>query len=339
MKDNLPFPLLRVVQGTAYTVIILLGVRASSPILGPLLFGLMLSYALVSFPLWLMERLKLSKSGAVGVTVIALATTGLSLVLAMQIGITRMATRLPIYAQRLASLAELVTGFLIAHGVEPTSFSLKRVLTIERLREIALSIVPTAWEIIFTSFLVVLLALLLAIEMLPDAGAKRSPIGELLSKHGSYSKRYMAVTVKSGGINSLMNMVFMLAIGVDGAILWTLLYFFLNFIPNVGFTIALLPPTITTLLMYGWKKGLAVAVGLIITNLIVDNIVTPYFAKRSLKVSFLELTLSLVAWSLLLGLIGAIIAIPLTVALRDFFAEKWAKGQLDMGLQDNLSRL
>ena len=53
------------------------------------------------------------------------------------------------------------------------------------------------------------------------------------------------------------------------------------------------------------------------TNLFVDNVVTPFFAKRAMKISFLELTLSLVGWSFLLGVAEAIIAIPLTLALKD----------------------
>ena len=272
--------------------------------------------------------IKLSKSAAIGVTAIALATTGLAIVFSMQAEIAKLATRLPIYAQRLASLAEQVTSFLIVHGVEPANFSVKNALTPERLHVIVVLFVPAAWTIVMTGFLVFFLAFLLVIEMLHDAGAKPSWIGEALSNHGSYSKRYVAVTAKSAGINSLMNLAFMLAMGVDDAILWTLLCFFLNFIPSVGFIIALVPPTVATLLMYGWKRALVVAVGLIITSLIVANIVTPYLAKRSLKISFLEITLSLVVWLFLLGLTGAIIAIPLSLAIRDFLAENFGEVQL-----------
>jgi len=55
-----------------------------------------------------------------------------------------------------------------------------------------------------------------------------------------------------------------------------------------------------------------------VTNLIVDNVVTPIFMKHAVDVSFLDITLSLVAWAYLLGLTGAILAIPLTLALRKF---------------------
>jgi AI-2 transport protein TqsA len=108
--------------------------------------------------------------------------------------------------------------------------------------------------------------------------------------------------------------------GVDTPFVWSFLYFFLDFIPTLGFVIALVPPTFVTLLMYGWKRALVVAAGLILTNLIVDNVITPIFMKHAVDVSFLDITLSLVLWAFLLGLTGAILAIPLTLALRKFAA-------------------
>jgi predicted PurR-regulated permease PerM len=70
--------------------------------------------------------------------------------------------------------------------------------------------------------------------------------------------------------------------------------------------------------MYGWKRALIVAGGLILTNLIVDNVVTPIFMQHAVNVSFLEITLSLIGWAFLLGLTGAVLAIPLTLALKKF---------------------
>jgi AI-2 transport protein TqsA len=61
--------------------------------------------------------------------------------------------------------------------------------------------------------------------------------------------------------------------------------------------------------------------GLILTNVIVDNVVKPIFMKHAIDVSFLEFTLSLVLWAFLLGLTGAILAIPLTLALRKLIAK------------------
>jgi AI-2 transport protein TqsA len=102
----------------------------------------------------------------------------------------------------------------------------------------------------------------------------------------------------------------------------------LDFIPTPGFIIALVPPTFVTLLMFGWHRALLVAGGLVLTNVIVDNAVTPIFMKQAVDISFLEITLSLMFWTFLLGLTGAILAIPLTLSLRKFIAKGLSNEQL-----------
>ena len=161
-----------------------------------------------------------------------------------------------------------------------------------------------------------------------DGGVNRSALAERMSYYGSGAGNYVAVTARSAGINALMNLAFLIVMGVETPVVWSFLYFFLDFIPTLGFLIALVPPTFVTLLMFGWKSALLVAFGLILTNLIVDNVVTPIFMKQAVDVSFLEITLSLVGWTFLLGLMGAIVAVPLTMALKKFVAESLRSEQV-----------
>jgi len=103
---------------------------------------------------------------------------------------------------------------------------------------------------------------------------------------------------------------------VDFPFVWCFLYFLLQFIPNFGFVIALVPPSLVALLMLGWKRALLVAGGLIVTQMAGDYVVRPMLMKKGLHISLLEIMLSVVIWGFLLGLPGAILAIPLTLALR-----------------------
>jgi len=83
MKDSSPSPFLRFLQGAAWTVIILWGIRTASPVLGPLLLGLLLAYAVVPFPKWLMKRFKFREGTAIATTAVAVAAAGLYLVVAL----------------------------------------------------------------------------------------------------------------------------------------------------------------------------------------------------------------------------------------------------------------
>jgi AI-2 transport protein TqsA len=330
MKDSSPSPFLRFLQGAAWIVIILWGIRTASPVLGPLLLGLLLAYAIVPFPKWLMHRFKIRKGKAIALTAAAVAAAGLYLVLAVDLATVRIAAKLPTYEQHLAGLYQQASLFMSAHGIVAPDLSVKNVLTPERLHELTHVLIPEAGAIITGGLLITLLAFLFVMEMAEDIGVKSGHLAESLAYYGSDARSYVAVTAKTAGINALVNLVFLIVMGVDTPFIWCFLYFFLDFIPTLGFVVALVPPTFVTLLMHGWKRALLVACGLILTNVIVDNMVTPMFMKKAVDVSFLEITLSLLGWAFLLGLTGAILAIPLTLALKKFLARGFKEEQLAM---------
>jgi AI-2 transport protein TqsA len=318
MNDSSSSSTFRFLQVSAYAVITLWGIRAASGVLGPLLLGLLLAYAIVPFPEWLMRRFKLTKSAAIAATAVAIVVLGLYLMLSVDLGAVRVAAKLPAYEQHLASLYQQISVSMNAHGMNAPVISVESVLTPERVREIGEVVLPVTVVIISNGILIFLVAFLFVIEMVVNMGEKRSPLAERLHYYQSEARSYVAVTARSAGINALVNLAFLAAMGVDTPVVWCFLYFFLDFIPSVGYILALVPPTLVTLLMYGWKRALVVACGLLLTNLIVDNLVTPMFMKKAVNISFLGITVSLVGWAFLLGLTGAILAIPLTLALRKF---------------------
>ena len=215
MNDTAPYPMLRFVLGAACTIIILAGVKAASAILVPLLLSLLLAYAAVPFPKWLMRRFKLSKAAAIVLTAIAAAAFGLYLLLALDLATLRIAAKLPIYEARLADLYQQIDGYLNSHNIVAPSLSVKSVLTSERLREISRAVLPEAGEIISNGILVGVLAFLFIIEMAGEIGEQAGPLAEKLAYYGSDARSYVTVTAKSAGINALINLVFLVVMGVD----------------------------------------------------------------------------------------------------------------------------
>src|SRR5271167_988785 len=114
MKDSSTWPAVRLLQGTAYAVIILWGVRAASPVLGPLLLGLLLAFALVPFPRWLMRRFKFPKSAAIAVTAATVVASGLFLAFSLDLATVVIEVKLPVYEQRLGSVYEQAENVMSA---------------------------------------------------------------------------------------------------------------------------------------------------------------------------------------------------------------------------------
>jgi predicted PurR-regulated permease PerM len=107
--------------------------------------------------------------------------------------------------------------------------------------------------------------------------------------------------------------IFLLLLGVDYALLWGLLAWFMGYIPSIGFIIALIPPVLMAYAQYGLETALIVLVGYILINGGVQNFIQPKLMGQRLKISPVVVFVGLFIWGYLLGGIGALLAVPLTL--------------------------
>jgi AI-2 transport protein TqsA len=311
-------PMLPLLQGVACIVIILWGVSRTSHLVALVLLGILLACSFLALPEWFMHRFGLGKNTAIGLGVAVLGTVNLVVVFLLYERISRFRAELPVFHQRFVALYESVLVFLNGHGINLASLSSLKLPSSDRILELSRVAIPEAAGFLGDGLLVTLLALVFLVEMVEQSGAKRSPFGEMLRYYGEDVQRYIGISAKTNAIAALANLALFLALGVEFPVLWSVVSFFLRFIPNVGFVIALVPPSLVALLVFGWKRALVVAGGLILINLVMDYVVNPMFMKKGADVSFLEMTLSLVFWGALLGVAGGILAVPLTMVLRKF---------------------
>jgi len=209
-------------------------------------------------------------------------------------------------------------AFLGARGVDTANLSPAGVLVPDRLLDLGRRALPEVGSLLSNGLLITMVAWLVLIEMVEERGVQKGPLAERLAYYGGDVQRYIALSARTGAVNTAANFVWLIVMGVGFPVLWCVLYFFLNFIPTLGFLMAIVPPTLLTLLMFGWQRAVVVACGLVATNLFVDNVITPRLMKNAVDVSFLTITVSMVFWGFLLGPAGAIVAIPLTLSLRKF---------------------
>jgi predicted PurR-regulated permease PerM len=129
-------------------------------------------------------------------------------------------------------------------------------------------------------------------------------------------RQYLIITALTGLGFAVLVYLLMLLVGTDLPLVWAVLAFIMNFVPNVGIILSVIPPVILTLLEWGWQRTLVILAGFLVLNFVVDNLVKPRFMQSGLDVPPLVGLLSLVVWAYLLGPIGTILALPLTIALR-----------------------
>jgi predicted PurR-regulated permease PerM len=126
-------------------------------------------------------------------------------------------------------------------------------------------------------------------------------------------RKYMSILTLVNFLVGFGDFIFLLILGVEYAALWGLLAWLMGYIPSIGFIIALIPPVLMAYAQFGIEMALVVLVGYILINGGVQNIIQPKIMGQGLKISPVVVFIGLFVWGYLLGGIGAILAVPLTM--------------------------
>ena len=128
--------------------------------------------------------------------------------------------------------------------------------------------------------------------------------------------RYIAIKTSVSIGTGIVVTIVLWALKVDFPLLWGLLAMLLNFIPPIGSIIAAVPPVLLAIVQIGPATAGAVAASFFLINMVMGNIVEPRFMGRSLGLSTLVVFLSLVLWGWLLGPVGMLLSVPLTMTAK-----------------------
>ena len=137
----------------------------------------------------------------------------------------------------------------------------------------------------------------------------------------SDTRGYLWITTVLGVVVAILNFVLLWALGVPHPFTWAFLSFVMSYIPNIGFLIALLPPVALAMLQRSLGMVIGVLVGYIVINFVSDNIFKPRFLKSGMDLPVAVSFLSVLVWGFVLGPIGALLAVPMTMMVRSIFLE------------------
>ena len=138
---------------------------------------------------------------------------------------------------------------------------------------------------------------------------------------------YMSLKTVVSLFTGILAGVLVKALNVDYPVLWGLIAFFFNYVPNIGSFIAAVPPVLLALIQYDFKWAMVMAIGYAAINGIIGNFVEPRMMGKGLGLSTLVVFLSLVFWGWVLGPVGMLLSVPLTmivkIALENFEQTRW----------------
>ena len=313
-----PLPFL---VGAAAVVILVAGLRAASGILNPMLMAGFL--ALLFQPLTRrLRRWGMAGGPAVTLVVIGVVISGLLLIAFVGESLRQIAVEFPSTRAELDAVVGGLSATLAKYGIDAGSY-LQSALRGPAVGRAALnvsgSLAATLSNLALTMFIFAfMLGGMWQLERRAHTGARdHSPLAARFLAFSETIRRYMGVRAVLGLVASILNYVLLLVLGVDYALLWAVLSFLLSFVPNIGFTLSLVPPTLLALVDSGWQTALIVFIGYQVINNVLDNVIGPKVVGKQMQMSALLSFLSVIFWAWVLGPTGAILAVPLTVLIRD----------------------
>ena len=311
MPRALP-PLHRLVLLVAGFVIIAAGLRAAASPVNLVLLSMLIAATVYPVPLTLMKR-GWSKQTAVLVTLLGVVVGGIGLLLVLAASLRRLSDNMPVYQEAFTGLVTRVNGALAARGIEASG-----TLSPDPQRVIAAAagLVRGALQALGYGLLTLILVtfLLLSFPLRTSGDAAAGSLDARLDDVTSSVRRFVGISGILGGAQAVGVLLVMLLVGTDAPAVWTVLTFLLAFVPFGGL-IAAIPPTLLTLLEGGGVRAAVVFAAFVVVNLVSDNILKPKFMGSGLGLSPLVIILALMLWSLILGPMGALLAVPLTIAL------------------------
>jgi len=311
-----------VLLGTAAAVLTAAGIRGVADIAGPVFLALILTIA-VSPLRRLLVRRGLPRWLAGLVALVTVNVFLLSMAAAVGYSVAKLATLLPTYEDRFAEIVDDARGWLADLGVgdEQLRAALAKVDLgnfFDLLQSLLSGLLGTVSDLGFVVVLLFFMGLDAAqfADRLREAGRARPDITGALTGFARGTTRYLIVSTVFGLVVAAIDVGVLYLLDIPLPWLWGLLAFITNYIPNVGFFIGLVPPALLGLLDQGVATMVWVIVAYCIINFIIQSIIQPKVVGDAVGLSTTLTFLSLILWAWILGPIGAVLAIPMSLLVK-----------------------
>ncbi|WP_163560350.1 AI-2E family transporter [Halomonas sp. NO4] len=317
---NIP---LNLTLALAALVIIVAGMRAGSSLLVPLMLATFITVVCTAPVQWL-QRLGLSPRLAVWLTLVVIGGLLSLLGLLVVNSFGTFVDALPGIEQKLYDYYLGLLDRLASMGLAIDTNRLAELIDAEQFGSQIPALLGELGNLLMQSIVVALLVIFLLFETLnfrdklSHALANPAPSLRRVREFSLTLKRYLAVKTLISLATGLLVWLACLLVGADFPLLWGVLAFALNYIPNIGSAMAAVPPVLLLLVSPegGLLPALVLAAAYLAINFVLGNLVEPKVMGRALGLSTFVAFLSLVVWGWIFGAVGMLLSVVLTMTLK-----------------------
>jgi len=318
--------------GAATATIAIAGVRSIAWLVGPVLLALVVVVALAPVQRFL-QRHGWPRWASATVLLLLVWAILLGFVALLVISIAQFAALLPNYAGSAEALIASVVSDLNDRGIVSGQLSdLVAQFDYSQLVGVATGVLSRATDAASTLVLLLAALVFLSIEAggfgrrLALVAADRPHLPIALGLFARGTRSYLWVSTVFGGIVAVGDGIALAIIGIPLPVVWGLLSFVTNYVPNIGFVLGLVPPAILALLDGGWTEFWVVVAVYALLNFVVQTLIQPRFVGDSVGLSMTVTFVALLFWGWVLGALGALLAIPLTLLLKALLVDVDPRG-------------
>jgi len=310
-------PLTRALAGIALVGFYFILVHLAAPVLVPILFAFFLVALALPIFQWLQRR-GLKRGLALFLLVVLLLASGLGLLFLALISVQSLQSGMAANSAELSTKISELAAVLASSGVDLSAISEQLAALSAAVLAGFLSALVAIISTGMTSLVIVAFFLLESerfLNIVRTGVIKDRPMLSQLPAVGQTAVTYFTIRARLNLITGAGVTLICLLLGVDYPLLWGVVAFFLSFVPYIGLVIAMIPPTLLALAEFGWVQALIVIIGVTAINLLIENVLEPGYTGKRLSLSPTVVFLSVFFWSWLLGPVGALLSMPITVLL------------------------
>lgn len=302
-------------------IIVVAGMRASTAILVPFLLAAFI--AIISTPpMFWMQRKGIPKWLSLLIVIFGVVLLGWLIFLLVGSSLKAFTGELPVYEAKLKKLTMTIATQLKTLGMDTAELELMELFNPGAVMKLVASGLNNFRKVLTNGFLILMTVIFMLIEASSLPLKLRTIFGDTedalinFEKFINNVKQYMAIKTLISLATGIFIAIWLAVIGVDFPLLWGLLAFLLNYVPNIGSIIAAIPAVLLTIVQLGPTHAVAAAAGFLLVNVVMGNFIEPRFMGQSLGLSTLVVFLSLIFWGWVLGPVGMLLSVPLTMTAK-----------------------
>lgn len=305
----------------AAAVIIIAGIKISAKVINPILLAIFFSIIIYHPISWL------KKKGVNGVLSIIIVITGLLIVFvslggAVTSSILEFSKNIPEYKKQLHEITSSTVTLFDGYGINVSQDAVTGSFSASNTFGYASKLVTSIGSLLSQIVLLFLVAAFILgetnsypIKLKLVLSNPESSIGNItqITKNIRY---YLGIKTVTGVIGGVLVTIVLLILKVQFALIWGILVWLMRYIPNIGSVIAAIPIFLFVLIQDGIEGVFYVGIAYTAINFIIGQIIEPQFFSKSMNLSTLAVFISLVFWGYILGDVGMLLAVPITMALK-----------------------